>query len=179
MFVLHPLKELEDAVLHIRHEDTFLGSRVALPPANLLQHQLGEDGQGAELHRVCHLPPLEVVEGPAGTLHPEIHHPPGQLLPQGRHLEELFLLLYHLLDEAEVLYEDGVALLPGAGDDNLTVWGDSQGKPGELVGISRPSQLVHRVKENEQGTLLCSHLHKFLWADIQYRLMGLKGITFR
>ena len=170
MLRLNPFKELEDAVLDVRHENTLLRSGVALPPAHLLQHQLGEDGQGAELHRICHLPPLKVVEGSAGALHPEVHHPPGQLLPQGSHLKELLLLHDHLLDEAEILHKDGVALLPGAGDDNLAVWRNPEREPRELIGISRPGQLVHRVEENQQGTLLCRKLQQLLQMDSQCRL---------
>ena len=124
MLRLNPFKELEDAVLDIRHENTLLRSGVALPPAHLLQHQLGEDRQGAELHRVRHHPPLEVVQRAPRAFHPKVHHSPGKLLPKGSDLEKLLLVHDHLPDEAEVLHQDGVALLPGAGDDNLAVWWD-------------------------------------------------------
>ena len=37
VLVLHPLEELEDAVLHVGHQDGLGWSRVALPSANLAQ----------------------------------------------------------------------------------------------------------------------------------------------
>ena len=46
-------------------------------PADLLEDELGEDGESAAVHGVGHHPPLVIVQCPPGASHPELHHPPG------------------------------------------------------------------------------------------------------
>ena len=66
-------------------------------------------------------PHLKVGEVPAGTPHPQLDHVPGQLLAQGRDLQELVVVFYELAQELEVLHEYGVPVLVGAGHDDLAV----------------------------------------------------------
>ena len=162
VLVLHPLEQLEDAVLHIGHEERLGRGRVALPATDLLEDELAEDGQRAVVQGVGHRPPLVVVEGPAGRVHPQLHHPPGQLGAQGRHLQELVVVLKELPQEVDVLAEGGVALLVGAGHHDLAVVGDLEGQPGHLVAVLGASQLVHRVQEDEEGPLAGGQLEELL-----------------
>ena len=80
-------------------------------PADFLEDKLGEDRQSATVHCVCYHAPLTsffldfseelyltsfmnliVVQCPAGTLHPQLHHPPRKLRSKGCHLFFSWLL---------------------------------------------------------------------------------------
>ena len=162
VFVLHPLEQLEHGVLHVGVQDGPVRRRVALPPANLLEDKFAEDGEGAAVESVGHHPPLVVGQSPPGVLHPELHHVPGQLGAQRRHLQELRVVLEHLSEEGEVLHQGRVAVLVGAGDHDLAVRGQLERQPGHLVAVSGAGQLVHRVKEDQQRLLCRGELQQLL-----------------
>ena len=144
MLVLHPLEELEDAVLHVGHQDGLGWSRVALPSANLeqcklktdigqtsiisachlLEDKFAEDWEGALVEGIGDHSPLEVVEGAASGVHPQLHHRPRELCAQCCHLEELVVVLEELTQEVDVLHQRRVSFLVCATDHDLAVGRD-------------------------------------------------------
>ena len=72
MFVLHPLKELEDGVHDGVPDHSQLWLKVALPPANLLEDELAEDREGAVVIGVSDQPPLVVGQVSPSCLHPQL-----------------------------------------------------------------------------------------------------------
>ena len=95
MFVLHPLKQLEDRVHDIEAKHGQLRVEVALPAAHLKEDELAKDGQGAVVVSVRHNSPLIVVQVSARVLHPLLCSCPGELLAQGADLHELVVVLDH------------------------------------------------------------------------------------
>ena len=117
-----------------------------IAPADFLEDKLGEDRQGATVHCVRHHAPLTrfsyflfqefleeiysrfwtsfmnliVVQCPASTLHPQLHHPPGKFCSKCSdlvlsfanfdhtftflsHLKKLVVILNHLPQKVEIL----------------------------------------------------------------------------
>ena len=121
-----------------------IGQSGTISAYHLLEDKFAEDWEGALVEGIGNDPPLEVVEGTTGGVHPQLHHGPGELCAQSchlmnqfrgenfgfhSHLEELVVVLEELTQEVDVLHQRWVSLLIRAADHDLAVGRDLQGQP--------------------------------------------------
>ena len=137
MLQLDPLVHFNDAVVDGWRKTRLLEAGVRLPAADLVEHQLDEQGQVALRDGLVHHHPLLVCDLSVGVFQPALDDCAAEVLPQWEDGHKVLLCL----DQGFQCLQD-VVVVGQRGYDDSDVVGEDDWEPRECVCAVRARQLV-------------------------------------